>query len=421
MSDYLPRLIDNLLKDELRLFGATVIIGPKWCGKTTTAKQLAKSVISLQDKKQYNRYRNIANLDPSLLLKGENPVLIDEWQMIPEIWDSIRYNIDERNEHNLFILTGSNTIGVDLIGHSGAGRISRIYMRTMSLYESNQSTGEVSLESLFNGNEKVSGMSELEVEDVARILVRGGWPATINLNDADAHKVIAAYCTTITETEIKTIDGKNRDSHKTRAILRSISRNSATQATASTIHEDVTSQENISMNVKTLYDYIDALKRICVIEDLPAWSPKLRSKTAVRSSDTRHLTDPAIAAYFLDASAEDLLYDPNTFGLLFESMVIRDLRVYAQTINGNVYHYRDEDGLEVDAIVHIWGGKWGAIEIKLNDSWADEAADNLLKLKNKIDSKHMNSPSFLAVVTATGSAYTRKDGVHVIPLTCLKN
>lgn len=420
---YIPRLVDKVIEEDLRIFGAVVIIGTKWCGKTTSSKRFAKSVISLQDKVQYDRYRRIADLNPQVLLRGEKPLLIDEWQTIPEIWDAVRYNIDETKTKGSFILTGSVTIRIDgdAIKHSGIGRIERIRMRTLSLFESGNSTGEVSLSSLFDECRKVSGMSELNLEDVARQLVRGGWPESVAMDDVAAYKIVKSYCNTILESEIDTVDGRRRDKAKMRSILRSLARNSATSASTTTIQKDVSESENHDMSINTLRDYLKALESLCITDNVQAWNPKLRSKTTVRTSETRYLTDPAIAAYFLGAGPDDLMSDPETFGLLFESMAMRDLKVYAQTINGEVFHYRDEDGLEVDAIVHLWDGRWGAIEVKLGDAWADKGAQTLLKLKDRIDESKMKPPAFLMILTASGAAYTRPDGIHVVPLTCLRD
>ncbi len=417
---YIPRFIDDELKADMKLFGAVLITGPKWCGKTTSAKRVSNSTISLQNKVEFDRYRSIASMDPSILLDGDKPLLIDEWQKIPEIWDAVRFNIDECDGKGVFILTGSNAPNLECSAHPGVGRISKLKMRTMSLFESGDSNGTVSLGSLFENDVCPSSLAPASLENVASVLVRGGWPGIIGLSDKEAHRMVMKQCESILDSEIKMFDGKSRDAKKMRAVMRSLSRHTSTQAAASTILADIVSNERVQMSDKTLYDYLSALERLCYTEDLDAWSPRLRSKSAIRTSSTRHMTDPSIAAYFIEAGPKDLLHDPETFGLLFESMVIRDLRIYAQALDGNVSHYRDGDGLEVDAIVHLWGGRWGAIEVKLTDSWADEAAHNLLKLKKKIDMEHMNPPSFLAVITATGAAYTRPDGIHVIPITCLR-
>ena len=422
-DDYMPRHLDEVIRDNLRLFGAVVVTGPKWCGKTTTASRLAKGVISLQDERQYTRYRALAYMDPQLVLSGERPLLIDEWQSIPELWDAARYNVDLSKKKGQFILTGSVSFRMDddRIRHSGSGRISRIRMRTMTLSESGNSTSEVSLGALFDGCPKVMGLSRLELDDIAGEIVRGGWPETVGLDDMDAHKVVRSYCETLLEGKVDTSDGKVRDIRKMRALMRSLSRNTASQARASTLVEDVNGSGSARISINTVYEYLSHLADLCVTDDLPSWSPKLRSKTTVRTSDTRYLADPAIAAYFLGAGRDDVLHDPETFGLLFETMALRDLRVYAQLLEGEVFHYRDEDGLEVDAVIHLWDGRWGAAEIKLTDAWADKGAENLIRLRDKVDADEMGAPSFLMVVTASGAAYTRPDGIHVVPLACLGN
>jgi Predicted ATPase (AAA+ superfamily) len=419
--EYRTRIVDGQLKKELNAFGAVVIVGPKWCGKTTTAKQLARSTIYMQDPKKRRTYLQMAQLDPSNLLMGENPRLIDEWQTAPQLWDAVRFDVDMRNEQGLYILTGSTSIDEKKILHSGAGRIARMRMRTMSLFESGNSVGDVSLATLFSSAEKISGHSKLDIRDISKVIVRGGWPSSAGMDDDTTYKQVAGYCETILESDINTVDGKKRDAQKMRAILRSLSRNISTSATNTTILQDITSSETGDVHINTVEDYLTALRRLYVTEDLPAWSPKLRSKTVVRTSETRHLTDPAMAAYFLGASPKDLEFDPETFGLLFESLCIRDLRVYAQSLGGHVYHYRDKEGLEADAVIHLHNGKWGAVEMKLGDHDIDKAAKNLRKLSNKVDAERMNSPSFLAVVTGTEFAYTRDDGVHVVPIGCLRD
>ncbi len=418
---YFPRIIDKAIKKELEAFGAVLIVGPKWCGKTTSAEQLAKSKIYLQDEDMRDQYLQTADIMPSRLLVGENPRLIDEWQDAPKLWGAIRYDIDKRNQEGLYILTGSVTVDDDSIIHSGTGRIFRVNMRTMTLYEQGKSTGDISFLNLFE-NEKVdiNSESKLSIDDLSVAIVTGGWPKSLGKSESIALKQIAGYSESIIRTEIKLVDGRKRDENKAYAILRSLARNTASQATNTKILADVTSKyENMHLN--TLVDYIKTFKKIFVIEDLPAWSPFLRSKTTVRVSDTRHFVDPAIAAYFLGATSEDLKNDWKTFGNLFESLVIRDLRVYAQANNGKVYHYRDKNELEVDAIIHLNNGKWGAVEIKLGSSDIDKAARNLLKLKEKIDIDKMREPSFLMVVTGTKYAYKRDDGVLVVPIGCLKD
>ncbi|MDR0523465.1 MAG: DUF4143 domain-containing protein [Candidatus Methanoplasma sp.] len=419
-SEYRPRLADIQLKAELDAFGAVLIVGPKWCGKTTTAEHAAKSAIYMRDPEMRDRYASIAEMKPSNILNGDNPRLIDEWQSSPKLWDAVRHSVDMRGLTGLYILTGSAVVDETAMMHTGAGRISRMRMRTMSLYESGDSTGEVSLGSLFSRPGEIDGSSDLDLSDVARILVRGGWPASVGASEETAHKRVSGYCESIVRYGVSAIDGRRRDPDKARAVLRSLSRNTSSVASSAAILKGA-AREGGSMHLNTLNDYVSALKRLYVADDLPAWSPRLRSKTTIRTSDKRHLADPAIAAYFLGASPGDLEMDPETFGLLFESMAVRDFRAYAQALGGDVYHYRDKYGLEADLVIHLHDGRWGAAEVKLGPGRIDEGASSLKRLRDKVDSEAMNAPSFLAVVTSGGFAYTRGDGVHVIPIGCLKD
>ena len=419
--EYRPRLIEKELEGYLNAFGAVLIVGPKWCGKTTTAKRYAKSILDLHDEDKLEGYMLIAKEKISLLLKGKKPRLIDEWQIIPRIWDAVRYEVDRNNENGSFILAGSVTVDNDAIKHSGAGRIARLKMGTMSLYEQGISSGEVSLTDLFRGAENISGTSELDYSGLAEAVVHGGWPESVGKTKDQVRRHMAGYCKAITETDISAVDGKQRDSVKAESILRSLSRGLSAPVNNSAVEADTSDRSDMSMHRNTVSDYIRALERIYVIDDLPAWNPNLRSKTAIRATATRHFADPAIAAHFLNASSEDLEKDPATFGLLFESMAIRDIRAYAQAFGGSVYHYRDSDGLEADAIVRTNGGKWGAMEIKLGSRYIDDAAKNLKKLRGKIDTEREHAPSFLAVITGTEHAYRRDDGVFVIPLGCLRD
>jgi len=420
MKEYRPRIADRELEIMLKSFGAVSIVGPKWCGKTTTAEQVAKSAAYMQDPDKKKDYKLMMDVRPSMILEGERPRLIDEWQEEPSIWDAVRFSVDKQSEEGMYILTGSVTIDESKIMHSGAGRIGRMRMSTMSLSESGDSTGEVSLSKMLSGDE-VSGISHHSLDDVAALVVRGGWPKTVGKEPMVAYRHIRDYCETILRSEVKTADGVSRDSERMRWVLKSISRNISTPAPDTTIIADIEKKDRGSLHINTLRAYEKALSEIHVIDDLTAWTPKLRSRATIKMSDTRHLADPAIAAYFLGASAGDLTADMNTFGLLFESMVIRDLRAYTRPLGGEVFHYRDRDGLEADAVVHLHNGKWGAVEVKLGAGMIEDAARNLLKLKDKVECETMGSPSFLAVVTATQYAYTRKDGVHVVPIGCLRD
>ena len=414
---YLPRLIDSELKDDLEIFGAIVIEGPKWVGKTTTASKVSNSTVRMYESTEGKDNTDLARLKPSLILEGKVPRLIDEWQEVPELWDAVRVAVDDRQAPGQFILTGSVAVDRARIKHSGAGRIYRLRMGTMSLFESGDSSGVVSIKELFSGTQIDGFASEKSIEDMARLIVRGGWPGAIGKSDNAAMKIVGGYCDTIVDSEISIGSRRFRDRSKVHAVMRSLSRFVAAPLSKASIIQDVSSQCDISE--KTLEAYLEALRNLYVLETLEAWSPNLRSKTAIRVADTVHFCDPAIAAHFMSASPADLLRDVNTFGLLFESLVIRDLRAYIQFLDGDLFHYRDKNGLEADAVIHLHNGRWAAIEVKLGDSWIDDAAANLLKLRDKVNTDAMGEPAFLAVITATRYAYTRPDGVHVIPITLL--
>ncbi len=417
MKKYYERILDKLLKEELEAFGAVLITGPKWSGKSTTAKKLAKTVVNLQDPLKKEDYIAMINLNPYLILEGEKPLLIDEWQEAPVLWDAIRHDVDEKNTKGLYILTGSQKVDSSKISHSGAGRISRILMRTMSLYESKISSGKISLEALFEGKEFEAVKSSLSIEDVANLIVRGGFPGTIDETLTVARKQVRGYMDIIASVEITTIDGVRRDPNVMFQVLRALARNTATQVTDVNLIKDI-EVNNFSIHRNTLSSYLNVLKDLYIIEDLKAWNPRLRSKSTIRTSDTRHFIDPSIPANLLDAGPEDLLRDVKTFGLLFESLVVRDLKVYADYLSGKVFHYRDSSGLKADSIMHLDNGKWAAIEIKLGVKDLDKAAENLIKLKNTVDIKL--EPSFLMIITGGEFAYKREDGVFVVPIGCLK-
>ncbi len=420
MKKYYPRIMDKVIENEMKAFGGVLINGPKWCGKTTTAKQHAQSVLNMQDPAQKKNYLATAKINPAILLQGETPRLIDEWQLAPELWDSIRQSIDEKQREGLYILTGSSKVDASKISHSGIGRISRLLMRTMSLYESNDSNGSVRLSDLFDGKGFEMAQSQLSILDIATRIVRGGWPSSLDKNLAIARKQVAGYINTIAQSEIQTVDGVERDSAKTFAVLKSLARHTATQASDAVIIEDV-AHNYASIHRNTFSDYLKALRDLYIIEDLPAWSPKLRSKTTIRTAHTRHFIDPAFAASLLDASPDDLMRDIETFGLLFESLVIRDLRIYTDYLGGSISHYRDKTGLEADAIIHLNDGRWAAVEVKLGSHDIDAAAEHLIRLKNKVDSPKSGGPAFLLVVTGSEFGYQRDDGVYVVPIGCLRH
>lgn len=417
---YLKRLGDEELQLALKASGAVLIEGAKWCGKTSTAQQAAKSVIFLQDPDQSASYLALADAKPSLLLTGANPRLIDEWQMAPVLWDAVRFEVDKRNELGQFILTGSAVPNDNVTAHTGTGRISRIKMRPMSLFESKESNGSISLGDLFNNPLKINeATSELSIEQIAFAICRGGWPASLHLEGKAALRMANSYVESVINHDVSEIDSVEKNPERVRLLMRSLARNISTIANYSTIIEDIEATDK-SISEKTVSTYINALKRIFVVEDLQAWQPSLRSKTAIRTSEKRHFVDPSIATSIMRTEPEGILKDFEYFGFLFESLCTRDVRIYAQANDGDVFHYRDKSGLESDLIVRLRNGKWAAIEVKLGQKQIEEAAANLLAIKNKIDTEKMGEPSFLMILTGGQFAYQRNDGVWVVPLGCLK-
>ncbi|MBO4579333.1 MAG: ATP-binding protein [Clostridiales bacterium] len=424
MKEYKERIADKLLLEKLEEKGAVVIEGPKWCGKTTTAMQVAKSTIRMDEPKKRDENIQMSEIDPSRLLEGDTPRLIDEWQITPKIWDAARYEVDIRDEEGQFILTGS-AVPVDSneIKHSGTGRFTWLTMRPMSLFESRESSGEVSLEDLFSEPRSISGTNNLGIERLAFLICRGGWPRAINMNDRPALAQAVDYYDAIVKSDINRADGVNKNPERVRKLMRSYARIQGGQVPNTLIRDDIASNDTESLNEDTIVSYINALKRIFVIEDMPAWNPNLRSKTAIRTSDTRYYVDPSIATASLGISPKDLVNDLNTFGLLFEALCIRDLRVYSESLGGNVYHYKDKSGLECDAVIHMRNGTYGLMEIKLGgNKLIEEGVHNLQSLRDKIDTSKMNSPSFLSIIVGVGDyAYRREDGIYIIPIACLKN
>lgn len=422
MKKYRKRVSDQLLMDKLEAKGAVLIEGAKWCGKTTSAAQLAKSILYMQGPLHKEQNIKMAELDPSLLLTGETPRLIDEWQLAPRLWEAIRFEVDKRDEFKQFILTGSTLPSVDMSSsHSGTGRIARMTMRPMSLFESEDSNGAISLKNMFDSAQAISAQTQVDIQQIAFLICRGGWPKALDQTDKVALRQAYDYYDAVVGSDISAVDGVARNTQRVNLLMRAYSRYSASDAKITSIRADMMANDVDSLSTETIYNYINALKSIFVVEDLPAWSPNLRSRTAIRSSDTRHFVDPSIAVAALGIGPSDLLNDLNTMGLLFESMCIRDLRVYAESLEGKVYHYRDKSGLECDAIVHLRNGSYGLIEVKLGGSEIETAARNLLALSAKIDPARMKAASFMMILTGTGYAYKREDGVYVVPLACLKN
>ncbi len=420
-ENYLRRISDDKLRILLSAMGAVLIEGPKWCGKTRSAEEVAGSVLYMQDPDTAKANKLIAQTKPSLLLDGETPRLLDEWQVAPELWNAVRFAVDKRRAKGQFILTGSviPTRTDDM--HTGTGRIARMKMRTMSLYESGDSTGEISLGALFDGYNIMEGHSGLTIEKLALVINRGGWPVVAQETDEKIALTVAAdYVEAVANEDISKADEIVKNPDRVKALLRSISRNISSEARTSTILNDLTANDE-SLSQATVDQYVAALKKIFVIEDLPAWSAKLRSKTAIRTTAKRHFADPSIAAASLRATPKRLLSDFNTFGFLFESLCIRDLRVYAESIDGSVYHFRDKSGLEIDAVIQLGDGRWGAAEVKMGAGEIEDAASNLLKLRKAIDTEKMKEPSFLMVITGTEYAFQLKNGVVVVPIGCLRN
>ena len=423
MKEYKLRIADKILEKKLKGKGAVLIQGPKWCGKTTTAEQICKSILYMSKPEDKTQNLTLADISPSLLLEGETPRLIDEWQIAPKLWDAIRFEVDHRNLEGQFVLTGSAVpVSMDEVTHTGTGRFSWLTMRTMSLYESGESNGTISLSKLFEET-NITGINELSLEDIAYLCCRGGWPRSTFMEKEIALEQAFDYYDAIVNSDISRVDNINRNSERVKKLMKSYARNIGTQSSIDTIKKDIVENEAFSIDDDTIFSYISALKKIFVIEEAPAWNPNLRSKTAIRTADTKYFIDPSIAVAALGIGPNDLIKNLNTFGLIFESLCIRDLRVYAESINGNVYHYKDSSGLECDAVVHLRNGNYGLIEIKLGgDKLIDIGAENLKKLNQKIDTTKMNKPSFLMVLTAIGKyAYKREDGVCVVPIGCLKN
>lgn len=424
MKEYKARIADKILSRRLKSVGAVLIQGPKWCGKTTTAEQQAQSVVYMDDPELIAQNIELAKLSPKNLLAGATPRLIDEWQLAPQLWDAARFEIDHRDSLGQFIFTGS-AVPADTsnIHHTGTGRFSWLTMRTMSLSESGDSSNEVSLKDLFDHpNLDIFATNNHNIDDIAWLICRGGWPKATIVDKEVALDMAYSYYEAVVNTDISRIDNVNRDAEKAKRILRSLARNQCAQVSINTICADIENNDTTPTNRITVASYIDALKKIFVLEDSAAWNPNLQSKTAIRTSDTRYFSDPSIGVAALGIRPKDLVNDLNTMGLFFESMCIRDLRVYADALNGTVYHYRDSNGLECDAVIHLRDGSYGLIEIKLGgEENINDGAKNLLSLASKIDSSKMKSPAFLMVITGVSKyAIRREHGVYVVPIGCLK-
>lgn len=424
MVKYKPRISDKILERKVMGKGAVLIEGPKWCGKTTTARQLAKSVLNLGDSSVLAQSAQMIELSPSILLEGATPRLVDEWQALPSVWDCIRSEVDNRGVPSQFILTGSSVLpeAEDTI-HSGTGRFAYVKMRPMSLFESGESTGEVRLADLFDGKDIGVVQTDADVERLAFLTCRGGWPWATIVPESVALDQAFDYYDSVTNRDIQRVGKVNRSAERARLLLRSYARHISQQVSAATIRKDMLANDESTLDENTVADYIKALKRLYVIEDLPAWNPNIRSKAAIRTSDTRHFVDPSVGTAALGLGPRDLINDLQSFGLFFEDLVVRDLRVYAEALGGSLYHYRDSNGLECDAVLHRRNGSYALLEVKLGgEDRIEEGAKSLKALESKIDTGRMQAPAFLAVIIGVGRyAYQRKDGVYVLPVSCLRD
>lgn len=422
MKEYRARIADTILQKRLQSKGAVLIEGAKWCGKTTTASQVAKSILYMQNPATKQQHLLMSELNPSKLLEADTPRLIDEWQLAPKLWDAIRFEVDQRDEFNQFILTGS-AVPADIseITHSGIGRIVRMIMRPMSLFESNESTGSISLKELFN-NTVVEGINPISMEQLAFLICRGGWPKAVDCTEEIALQQAIDYFDAVVSMDISRVDNVERNQERTKRILRSYARAIGTQTKLPVITEDIRTNEADTISQSTISSYIDALKKIFVLEDCPAWNPNLRSQTAIRTSDIRYFTDPSIAAASMGIGPQDLINDLHIMGLFFENLCLRDLRIYADSLDGNIYHYRDKSGLECDAVIHLRNGSYGLIEIKLGgDTLINEGIKTLHKLAQNIDTNKMKQPSFKMILVGLGYYAYKRDDILVVPIACLRD
>lgn len=421
--EYIKRVADDALPFRIESTGCLLISGPKWCGKSTTAKRFAKTVVMMQDPKMGRQFRQMADADPSLLLKGDTPLLVDEWQVAPELWDAIRNELDNRNELGQFLLTGSS-VPPDRgrIMHSGAGRFSRFVMRPMSLFESGESNGEVSLSAMFDGYDGISGRSDMGLPEYAEAICRGGWPQTIGRDIRVGLRLVRSFCEQLVESDMEKMLHVAHDPERVRKLLRAYARVVSTPAQTPAILKAMRDADDGTVGRNTIHDYLNALRSLFIIEELPCWHPDFRSRVTLMTTDKRHFVDPSIGCAFLSLSPKNVLDDLNGMGCLFESLAVRDLRVYAEALEGRVFQYRDKSGLEADAVVHLDDGRYALFEMKLfSEDNIEEGARHLKAITANLDmSKMRGGPSFLAVVTGTNFAYRRTDGVYVIPLSCLR-
>lgn len=426
MEQYRYRIMDDLLAKKLQAKGAVLIEGPKWCGKTTTAEEMAASKVLLARTDVKEQFKSLLEIDMDAALAGESPMLIDEWQTVPKLWDAVRYVVDYRRKMGQFILTGSAVPDREAEKereHSGTGRFAWLMMRPMTLFESGESNGTVSLGALFAAPDKLLEKNLLKLQDIAFLICRGGWPMAVGLPEEAALEQAFDYYDAVTKEDVTRVDGVKRASDRVQRLMRAYARHQGTQASVATLREDLKNNEVTTISDDTIASYLDALRKIFVVEDMPSWNPNLRSKTAIRTADTRYFVDPSIATAALGLGPADLMGDLNTMGFFFEALCVRDLRVFAEALGGKVYHYRDKSGLECDAVVHLRNGQYGLVEIKLGgQSLINDGVETLHALVGQIDTARMKAPAFRMVLTATGEyAYRRpEDGVYVVPLGCLK-
>lgn len=419
MKEYMPRIADKIIEEKMKSIGGILIEGCKWCGKSTTGKKHAKTILEFQDVDNKNRYEMINKTKPSLFLEGEKPLLIDEWQTYPIVWDAIRMDVDRTSNQGDYILTGSSKPKKGTTMHSGTGRIGRILMRPMSLYESKESDGKISLNDLFAGVKDLSAVANISFDDIIYYILRGGWPIAKKLGKKEALEVSKNYYNSLIHEDDTSVE-QEYDPAKLNLLLRSLSRNVSSPINLSTVEKDITSQEE-TLARNTIEKYISILKKLFIVENTPAWNGKTRSKTAIRTKEKLELVDPSIACAALDLNETTLKNDLNTLGLLFENLCMRDLKIYTDALGGNIYYYRDESGLEVDAIIVLQNGDWGAIEIKLGSGFIEEASNNLLKFKSKIDTDKLGEPKFLMILTGEEYSYQLDNGIYIVSIGNLKN
>ncbi len=420
---YRPRIVDSALKRKLRGKGAVLIEGPKWCGKTTTAEQVSKSTLSVDDPSTVNTNKILSEIGPERLLTGDHPRLLDEWQVAPKLWDAVRHHVDRHKGQGQFILTGSSVpADISETIHSGTGRFGWLVMRPMSLYESGDSTGDVSLASLFE-SQPISGCSDLDLDRLTFLICRGGWPESVDMDDDVALDQAFDYIDAVIRNDMSRVDNIRRDPQKVRMLLRSYARNQGTQISQTSISADISSNDTEGVSEETVSEYLQALRKLYVIEDMKAWNPNLRSKTAIRTSDTRYFVDPSLAAASLRIGPQDLINDLNTTGFFFEALAVRDLRVYAESLDGDVYHYKDNLDNECDVVIHLRDGRYALLEVKLGgERLIDEGVKTLKDVLRRIDTDKMGKPAFMAIITGTERyAYRRDDGIIILPLGALKN